>query len=36
MVTGATGFIGSKLVSALIKRGYDVKGMSRRDVPEKA
>ena len=29
MVTGATGFIGSKLLSALVSRGYDVKGMSR-------
>jgi uncharacterized protein YbjT (DUF2867 family) len=30
MVTGATGFIGSKLLSGLVSRGYDVKGMSRK------
>jgi len=36
MVTGATGFIGSKLLSGLVSRGFDVKGMSRKkmqDVP---
>jgi len=36
LVTGATGFIGSKLLSALVSRGYDVKGMSRKklnDIP---
>ena len=29
LVTGSTGFIGSRLLSALIKRGYSVKGLSR-------
>ena len=36
LVTGATGFIGSKLLSALVSSGYDVKGMSRKklnDIP---
>ena len=32
MVTGATGFIGSRLISYLSKQGYSVKGMSRRDI----
>lgn len=32
MVTGATGFIGSRLISHLAKLGHDVVGMSRRDV----
>ena len=30
MVTGATGFIGSKLLSGLVSKGYKVKGMSRK------
>ena len=29
LVTGATGFIGSKLISKLTSSGYSVKGMSR-------
>ncbi len=32
MVTGATGFIGSRLISHLTKRGYSVKGMSRKNI----
>ncbi|MBA4459754.1 MAG: NAD-dependent epimerase/dehydratase family protein [Nitrosopumilaceae archaeon] len=35
MVTGATGFIGSKLITALTRRGYEIKGMSRREIPDK-
>lgn len=31
LVTGATGFIGSRLLDSLIKRGYTVKALSRRD-----
>ena len=34
LVTGATGFIGSKLVSRLTNAGYTVKAMSRRDVSD--
>ena len=34
LVTGATGFIGSKLVSRLTDSGYTVKAMSRRDVSQ--
>ena len=34
LVTGATGFIGSKLVSRLTDSGYTVKAMSRRDVSD--
>ena len=34
LVTGATGFIGSKLLSALVSRGYDVKGMSRKKLKD--
>ncbi|MBM3895600.1 MAG: NAD-dependent epimerase/dehydratase family protein [Thaumarchaeota archaeon] len=30
LVTGATGFIGSRLVSTLVSRGYTVKALSRR------
>ena len=33
MITGATGFIGSRLISNLTKNGYSVKGMSRRKIP---
>jgi nucleoside-diphosphate-sugar epimerase len=29
LVTGATGFIGSRLVSYLLKNGYSVKALSR-------
>ena len=32
-VTGATGFIGSKLVEILLNRGYIVRGLSRRPTP---
>ena len=31
MVTGATGFIGSRLLDSLVRRGYSVKGMSRKE-----
>jgi uncharacterized protein YbjT (DUF2867 family) len=34
MVTGATGFIGARLISHLSKLGYSVKGMSRRKIPD--
>jgi uncharacterized protein YbjT (DUF2867 family) len=34
MVTGATGFIGARLISHLSKLGYSVKGMSRRMIPD--
>lgn len=33
LVTGATGFIGSRLLDSLINRGYTVKALSRRDKP---
>ena len=35
LVTGSTGFIGSKLVEKLTQNGYSVKGMSRRQIPDK-
>lgn len=35
LVTGATGFIGSKLVEKLVRNGYTVKGMSRQKIPDK-
>ena len=34
MVTGATGFIGTRLISNLFKLGYSVKGMSRKKIPD--
>ena len=34
MVTGATGFIGSRLISHLADLGYTVKGMSRKNIPD--
>ena len=34
MVTGATGFIGSRLISRLSNLGYAVKGMSRKSIPD--
>ncbi len=34
LVSGATGFIGSTLISELVKKGYKVTGMSRRDIPD--
>ncbi|KFM18874.1 UDP-glucose 4-epimerase protein [Marine Group I thaumarchaeote SCGC AAA799-P11] len=33
LVTGATGFIGSKLISFLTSSGYTVKGLSRKQLP---
>jgi len=36
MVTGATGFIGARLISHLSKKGYFVKGMSRRNIPDRS
>jgi len=36
MVTGATGFIGARLLSHISKLGYSVKGMSRREPPNNA
>jgi len=35
LVTGATGFIGSKLVEKLTQKGYSVKGMSRQKIQDK-
>ncbi len=34
MITGSTGFIGSRLISNLTKNGYSVKAMSRREIPQ--
>lgn len=34
LVTGATGFIGSRLITSLTKKGYFVKGMSRKNIPD--
>ncbi|MCV0399285.1 MAG: NAD-dependent epimerase/dehydratase family protein [Nitrosarchaeum sp.] len=34
LVTGATGFIGSKLIASLSSLGYSVKAMSRKNVPD--
>ena len=34
MVTGATGFIGTRLISHLSKLGYSVKGMSRKNISD--
>ena len=34
MVTGSTGFIGTRLISHLCKLGYSVKGMSRKEIPD--
>jgi len=34
MVTGATGFIGTRLISHFSKLGYSVKGMSRRNISD--
>ena len=33
LVTGATGFIGSRLISSLVSSGYTVKGLSRKQLP---
>ncbi|MBM3910754.1 MAG: NAD-dependent epimerase/dehydratase family protein, partial [Thaumarchaeota archaeon] len=35
LVTGATGFIGSRLLAALSKKGYKVKAMSRKKISDK-
>jgi len=35
LVTGATGFIGTRLISSLSSSGYTVKGMSRKKLPDK-
>ena len=35
MVTGATGFIGSRLLDALVRKGYSVKGMSRKEIDDR-
>ena len=34
LVTGVTGFIGSRLISHLSNKGYKVRGMSRRKIPD--
>ncbi|MHA7734203.1 NAD(P)H-binding protein [Nitrosopumilus sp. S6] len=34
LVTGATGFIGSKLISLLSSSGYSVKGLTRKQLPD--
>ena len=34
LVTGATGFIGARLISHLSKKGYSIKAMSRRKIPD--
>ena len=34
LVTGVTGFIGSRLITYLSKKGYNVLGMSRRKIPD--
>ena len=34
LVTGSTGFIGSRLVSFLSASGYTVKGLSRKNLPD--
>ena len=36
LVTGATGFIGARLISHLSKKGYKIKGMSRKNIPDTA
>ena len=34
LVTGATGFIGSRLISSLVSSGYSVKGLSRKELSD--
>ena len=34
LVTGATGFIGSRLITNLVSNGFTVKGMSRKKLPD--
>lgn len=34
LVTGATGFIGSRLITSLVERGHQVKAMTRKDLPD--
>ena len=35
LVTGATGFVGNRLISALVEKGYKIKALSRRNIPSK-
>ena len=35
LVTGATGFIGSRLIAAFEENGIKVKAMSRKEIPDK-
>ena len=35
LVTGATGFVGSRLISALVEKGYKIKALSRKNQPSK-
>ena len=35
LVTGATGFVGNRLISALVEKGYKIKALSRRNQPSK-
>ena len=35
LVTGATGFVGNRLISALVEKGYKVKALSRKNLPSK-
>ena len=35
LVTGATGFVGNRLISALLEKGYKIKALSRRELPSK-
>ena len=33
LVTGATGFVGIRLISALVEKGYKIKALSRKNLP---
>ena len=33
LVTGATGFVGNRLISALVEKGYKIKALSRKNLP---
>ena len=35
LVTGATGFVGNRLISGLVEKGYKVKAISRKNLPSK-
>ena len=35
LVTGATGFVGNRLISGLVEKGYKVKALSRKNLPSK-